>query len=142
MNITQLPFNQFIGIEKCENKTDGIFQLPTDPKYLNHVDTVHASALYALGEASSGEFLAQNTKLDKESITPILRRADIKYRKLAIGQVYTKGIYKEEDWVKFHEFYRKKKIALIAFQIDILNEKKLLSRQLIMNGLSQKISSK
>ncbi len=122
MNITQLPFNRFIGIEKCENKDDGIFQLPADPKYLNHVDTVHASALYALAEAASGEFLAQNIKLDKESVSPILRRADIKYRKPATGQVYAKGIYKEEDWDKFHESYYKKKIALIAFQIDIIND--------------------
>ena len=122
MNITHLPFNLFIGIEKYENKNDGIFQLPADPKYLNHVGTVHASALYALGEASSGEFLAQYIKLDKQSISPILRRADIKYRKPATGRVYAKGIYKEEDWDKFHQSYQKKKKALIAFQIDIIND--------------------
>ncbi len=121
MDITHLPFNQFIGIEKCEENNEGIFQLSADSKYLNHVGTVHASALYALAEASSGEFLSRNLKIEIESIFPILRRADIKYRKPATGQIYAKGVYKEDDWDKFHETYQNKKRALIAFQINLLN---------------------
>ena len=78
MDITHLPFNHFIGIETCEGNTEGIFQLSADQKYLNHVGTVHASALYALAEASSGEFLSRNLRIEIESIFPILRRADIK----------------------------------------------------------------
>ncbi len=126
MDITQLPFNRIIGIQKCEENTDGIFQLSADPKYLNHVDTIHASAIYSLGEASSGEFLSRNLEVDIEKVLPILRRADIKYRKPATGQVYAKGVYEKEDWDKFHETYFKKKRALIAFQIEILNVEKIV----------------
>ena len=126
MDITRLPFNQFVGIEKCAENADGIFKLSADPKYLNHVGTIHASALFALAEASSGEFLSRNLKRDEESIFPILRRADIKYRKPATGIVYTKGIYMKENWDKFHESYQKKKRAQIAFQIDVLNEENII----------------
>jgi len=125
MDITHLPFNHFIGIEKCEGNTEGIFQLSADPKYLNHVGTVHASALYALAEASSGEFLSRNLNIELENIFPILRRADIKYRKPATGQIYATGVYNEEDWDKFHETYQKKKRALIAFQINLLNAEQI-----------------
>jgi len=125
MDITHLPFNKFIGIEKCDCNTDGIFQLSADPKYLNHVGTVHASALYALAEASSGEFLSRNLNIELENIFPILRRADIKYRKPATGQIYATGVYNEEDWDKFHETYQKKKRALIAFQINLLNAEQI-----------------
>ena len=92
MDIIQLPFNRFIGIQKCEEDTNGLFQLSADPIYLNHFDTIHASAIYSLGEASSGEFLSRNLKVDIEKVFPILRRADIKYRKPATGQVYSKVV--------------------------------------------------
>ncbi len=126
MDITQLPFNQFIGIENCVENIDGIFQLPADPKYLNHVKTVHASALFALAEASSGEFLSRNLNIDRTKAFPILRRSEIKYRKPATGHVYTKGVYKENDWNKFHETYNIKMRALIAFQIEILDDNKII----------------
>ena len=83
MDVTQLPFNQFVGITKYEKKETGIFELSADPKYLNHVDTVHASALFGLAEASSDQFLSEHLEVNEEEVAPILRRAEIKYRKPA-----------------------------------------------------------
>lgn len=122
MDVTKLPFNNFIGIKKCESKEDGLLELVSDPKYLNHVDTVHASALFGLAEASSGHFLSLHLEVSEESVFPILRRADIKYRKPAEGYVYSKGKYIEEDWKVFHETLRGKKRSLLSFQIDILDQ--------------------
>ncbi|MDA0346349.1 MAG: YiiD C-terminal domain-containing protein [Verrucomicrobia bacterium] len=122
MDVTELPFNQFVGIKKCETKPDGIFELSADPKYLNHVDTVHASALFALAEASSGQFLSEHLEEAEERVVPILRRAEIKYKKPAEGYLYTKGAYKEDAWKLFHESFDKKGRALLSFQIDVLNE--------------------
>ena len=122
MDITQLPFNRLIGIESCGAKEDGLLQLSADSKYQNHVGTVHASALFGLAEASSGAFLVAHLKLDPDSIVPILRRADIKYRKPATGYVYAKGVLKAEDWEVFHDAYTKRQRALIGFQIDVLDQ--------------------
>lgn len=103
MDVTQLPFNRFVGIESCEKREGGIFELPAANKFLNHVGTVHASALFGLAEASSGQFLADNLGADEKSVLPILRRADIKYRKPAEGYVYSKGVYREADWDSVRE---------------------------------------
>ena len=122
MDVTELPFNQFVGIKKCAANSDGIFELSADPKYLNHVGTVHASALFGLAEASSGQFISDHLEVSEERIVPILRRAEIKYRKPAEGYLYTKGVYKEEVWKLFHESFEKKGRALLSFQIDVLND--------------------
>jgi hypothetical protein len=80
MDVTELPFNRFVGVQKCTDRANGIFQLPDHSQYLNHIGTVHASALFALAEASSGQFLAQHLVLDPNTIIPVLRRGDIKYQ--------------------------------------------------------------
>ncbi len=92
MDVSQLPFNRFLGIQRCESKEDGIFEFVSDEKYLNHLGTIHASALFALAEASSGQFLAEQMKEDEEAVVPVLRRTEMKYRKPAKGAVYSKAV--------------------------------------------------
>ena len=121
MDVTELPFNRFVGIQKCPDRAEGIFQLPEHPQYLNHLGTVHASALFALAEASSGQFLAQHLTLDPNTIIPVLRRGEIKYRKAAMGAVYSRGNFLPDDWKQFHETFDRKRRALISFSIEILN---------------------
>jgi long-subunit acyl-CoA synthetase (AMP-forming) len=60
--------------------------------------------------------------VNEEEVAPILRRAEIKYRKPVEGYVYSKGVYKEEVWKTFHESLEKKGRALLSFQIDVLND--------------------
>jgi hypothetical protein len=122
MDVTELPFNRFVGVQKCTDRANGIFQLPGLSQYLNHLGTVHASALFALAEASSGQFLAQHLVLDPNTIIPVLRRGDIKYRKPAMGVVYSKGTFEPDDWDHFHETFDRKRRALISFGIEILNQ--------------------
>ena len=122
MDVTELPFNRFVGIQKCVNSEDGIFYLPEQPQYLNHIETVHASALFSLAEASSGQFLAQHLKLDADSIIPVLRRGEIKYRKPATGKIRSRGTFDAEAWDQFHDSFARKRRALIAFAIEILDQ--------------------
>lgn len=126
MDVTALPFNRHVGVEKYEDKTNGIFQLPDDSRYHNHLGTVHASALFALAEATSGQFLVEHLVLDPETIVPVLRRGDIKYRKPAMGAVYSRGTLVAEDWKHFHETFDRKRRALISFAIEILNQEEVV----------------
>jgi hypothetical protein len=82
---------------------------------------MHATAIYGLAEASSGQFLANRIQISEETVLPILRRADIKYRRPAAGYIYSKGSYIEEDWLRFRDSLRKRKRALLSFQIDVLD---------------------
>jgi acyl-coenzyme A thioesterase PaaI-like protein len=89
MDITHIPFNALVGIERAE--VDGaLLQLPSDPRYLNHLGTVHASALLALAEASSGEFLLRHLN-SLDGIAPVVRRLDAKFRKPAKGLIVSRA---------------------------------------------------
>ena len=85
MDVTDLPFNALIGIERAETN-NALLRLPSDPRYLNHLGSVHASALLALAEASSGEFLLRHFG-SSEGIVPVVRRLESKFRKPANGSV-------------------------------------------------------
>ena len=56
MDITGIPFNQFIGLRKVAAAA-GELALDAAPQYLNHIGTVHAAAQFALAEACCGEYL-------------------------------------------------------------------------------------
>ena len=55
MDVTDLPFNALIGIERAE-ANNALLRLPSDTRYLNHLGSVHASALLALAEAPVASF--------------------------------------------------------------------------------------
>jgi len=58
MDVTQLPFNRFIGLERLADGSAFLVSIPDGPQFKNHLGTVHASALLAVAEAGSGAFLA------------------------------------------------------------------------------------
>jgi len=66
MDVTQLPFNQLIGLTPADEASGFLVGISDDPNYTNHLGSVHASALLALAEAGSGEFWnsIENTKAE------------------------------------------------------------------------------
>jgi acyl-coenzyme A thioesterase PaaI-like protein len=84
-SVTELPFNSFLGIQ-ITTEPSQLLRLPSGEQYLNHLGTVHASALLALAEASSGEFLLRHFG-SAEGIVPVVRRLEAKFRKPANGAV-------------------------------------------------------
>jgi hypothetical protein len=86
LNITQLPFNELIGLELAGPEADLMVGLPAAPQYLNHLGTVHASALLAVVEAGSGEFLLRNFG-HIENLVPVVRKLEARFRKPASGSV-------------------------------------------------------
>ena len=121
MDIAKLPFNNLVGLGRCKGKPNGIFEILGDKKYHNHLGTIHASAMYSLAEASSGQFLLNRSGLDPEDVVPLLRRSDIKYRKPADGYVYSTGHCEEEDWQQFLDTFHRRGRAIVSIQVGILN---------------------
>jgi acyl-coenzyme A thioesterase PaaI-like protein len=93
MDVTQLPFNNFIGL-KISNKSEFLLMMEHRPEYRNHLNTVHASALFALAEASSGLFLL-NEFSQLTGAVPVVRKAETRYRKPATGSVFSKAEFQE-----------------------------------------------
>lgn len=88
MNITELPFNRLIDI-KLSSDADYLLSLDSKIDYTNHLGTVHASALFSLAEATSGHFLLDNFLEYDTALVPVVRKVDVKYKKPAIGKIYS-----------------------------------------------------
>lgn len=126
MEITHLPFNAFVGLEVCSNDNEGILSLPARNEYANHVGTVHASALFALAEASSGSHLQRNFPNDGAEVSAMLRASEIKYRRPATGQIYSTGRIDKEKHDKCIKMLEKKGKGRISIEIELWDELEVL----------------
>jgi acyl-coenzyme A thioesterase PaaI-like protein len=89
MDVTELPFNRLIGLERAAPESGYLLALPAASQYLNHLGTVHASALLALAEAGSGEFLLRHFG-NVAGLAPVVRRLEAKFRRPARGRVFAR----------------------------------------------------
>ena len=117
MDITRIPFNALVGIEHAE--VDGaILQLRSDPRYLNHLGTVHASALLALAEASSGEFLLRHFG-SLDGFAPVVRRLDAKFRKPAKDLIVSSAGVAPDALTKLEAELTTKGRSLVSISVEL-----------------------
>ncbi len=116
-SVLRLPFNRFVGIEPSQSEQH-IFRLNANPNYLNHLGTVHASAQFALAEATSGEVLLDTFSDHVDEVIPILRRAEVKYRAPGSGTLYSSGVLLT-DAAKVHTDIATKGRALISVEVTL-----------------------
>jgi acyl-coenzyme A thioesterase PaaI-like protein len=121
MDVTELPFNRLVGIKKSDLPEPGILELDDLPQYKNHLNTVHASAQFALAEACGGEFLSRRFGELAGEYVPVLRRAEIKYKKPASGKMYAKARAAEEEIQNFLAELKAKRRALITVEVSVMD---------------------
>jgi len=121
MDVLEIPFNKFLGLQRAYAKNDSILKLEPKKEYLNHLGTIHASALFALAEASSGEFLLNQFKDYKLDVIPVVRKVEIKYSKPASGTVFSKACITDSKINEIINELRIKKRVIIKVRVDILD---------------------
>src|SRR5574340_502117 len=121
MDVTQIPFNRFLKILKCEPSDEGLLMLRESECYANHLNTVHASAQFALGEAASGEYLLERFKdiPDKELLIPVVRNAEVKFKKPGKGAIKASAKITEDLVNQAIASIEKKGRALIPVSVSI-----------------------
>lgn len=119
LSITDLPFNQLIGLQRAEEPA--LLRLPAGGQYLNHLGTVHASALMALAEASSGEFLLRQMG-GAEGLVPVVRRMESKFRRPAKGAVTSSVVCAPEVWDEMRRDLAAKGRALVSVPVELRDE--------------------
>ena len=119
-SVTELPFNRFIGIEVATDPSR-LLQLPSGGDYLNHLGTVHASALLALAEASSGEFLLRHFG-GADGVFPVVRHLEAKFRKPARGAVTSTANASPEALAEFNAQLSAQGRALIPVTVELYDE--------------------
>ena len=116
-SVTELPFNRLIGLQAAA-APEKLLQLPAGKQYGNHLGTVHASALLALAEASSGEFLLQHFG-GSEGVIPMVRRIEAKFRKPAHGAVSSIATATPEALAQLSAELAAKGRVLIAIAVEL-----------------------
>jgi len=112
---TDIPFVKHIGLK--EDNT----QLSLDLKksVCNHVETIHAAAQFTLAETESGMHLQSLFPELEQKVIPLLREAQIKYKKPATQKILAYSFVEEEDVKKFKQQFEKKGKALLKIRIEI-----------------------
>lgn len=121
MDVTKIPFNSFLGIERCDDSDDALLFLQDLPKYTNHLNTVHAGVQFALGEAASGEYLLRRFKniIEKETIIPIVRKTEVKFKRPAQGKIKASAFISDEIASQTADSIDKKGRAIIPVTVNI-----------------------
>jgi acyl-coenzyme A thioesterase PaaI-like protein len=120
IEITALPFNRLVGLERSAIE-GAVLALPADEKYTNHLGTVHASALLALAEATSGECLIVGLGDLGSGVLPVVRRIEAKFRKPARGAVHSRLGEMGNSMRQLREALSAKGRALISVPVDVFD---------------------
>ena len=118
--VTGLPFNKLLNLQSAAEVAH-LLRLPAGGQYLNHLGTVHAGALVALAEASSGEFLLRALG-GAAGVVPVVRRLEAKFRKPANGAVTSTAGVAEGVLDEFRAGLTAKGRALISVNVELHDE--------------------
>jgi acyl-coenzyme A thioesterase PaaI-like protein len=121
MNVTDIPFNAFLKVEKAPAGSAYLLQLQASPSYLNHVGTVHASVQLALAEATSGEWLMQTLPELADKVVAVVRRVEAKFKKPMQGAIYSGATTKVDEIRPSLETLAAKGRAIIPVTVEIMD---------------------
>jgi uncharacterized protein (TIGR00369 family) len=83
-----VPFAGYLGLEITEvSAGEAVVRLPERAELTNHVGSQHAGALFTVAEAASGAAFVGAFAERLGEITPLARRAEISYEKIAKGPI-------------------------------------------------------
>jgi len=120
---TDIPFVKYIGMK--ENNEE--LSLDLKKSVCNHVETIHAAAQFTLAETESGMRLQSLFPELEQKVIPLLREAQIKYKKPATQKIIAYSFVKEEDVEKFKQQFAKKGRALLQIRVEIRDSEDILT---------------
>ena len=125
MKATDIPFVNHIGIKDENNE----LSLEFKENVLNHVETIHASAQFTLAETQSGLHLQKLFPELEGKVLPVLRDAQIKYKKPAQEKIIAFSSADEEAIEKFKTQFEKKGRGSLQINVEIKDIDDVLTSQ-------------
>lgn len=119
MKTTEVPFNKHLDIKSTEENSEFLLYLNAKEKHLNHLGTIHASVLFSLAEATSGEFLLNSFKSISKDVIPVVRKAEVKFRKVVNGKISAKAELVGTTIEEVLDELKKRERALIKVKAEI-----------------------
>lgn len=118
METGKIAFVRKVGIERNEA---GQLTLELDNTTINHMQTIHAGALFTLAESSSGDALQECFPELVGKVTPIVRDSKIKFRKPALTSVTAIPSISAGSASKFKEQLQKRNRSIIAVDVVVVD---------------------
>ncbi|MBL7935750.1 MAG: YiiD C-terminal domain-containing protein [Bacteroidia bacterium] len=126
MDITKVPFNEFIGIKLSKNQ-NYLLQLDAKPEYTNHLGTVHAAALFTLAEGSAAQFLLQSFPVNIiDNVIPVVRKVEVSYKKPANGIIVSQAQLKNNSIEEITELLITRRKVLLTTSVNLFDESQTL----------------
>lgn len=122
MNVTEIPFNRYLGMRQTQDGSGKLLELDDSPSYLNHVGTVHASAQLALAEATSGEILLRALPELAGQAVAVVRRVEAKFRNPTRGRIYSRAVTAVTDVQQSADPLSTKGRAIIPVTVEIVDQ--------------------
>ena len=116
MDVSAIPFNRFLGLRAG----GAALTLAADPKYHNHLGTVHASAQFALAEAASGQWLLDRFGEAAADYVAVVRHVDVRYRRPAAGELTAHASAQPGEAERFLETVARRGRATIEVRVQVL----------------------
>ena len=116
MEIIKIPFIKKVGVEKNQ---EGNLTLDFDESNQNHLQTIHASALFTLAESASGEALQIQFPGLVGKVAPVVRDSKIKFKMPAVKPVTAFPSITDESISKFKEQFEKKGRSSITVDVTV-----------------------
>jgi acyl-coenzyme A thioesterase PaaI-like protein len=136
MDVIEIPFVKKVGIVRSD---EGSLELPFNNSVHNHLQTIHASAQFALAETASGEILQTIFPELVGQVIPVLRDSQIKYKKPAIKTISAHPTVSDEAISKFKDQFKKKGRSLISVNVEIKDSKNVVTCVSIFKWFVQSI---
>ena len=135
MKASDIPYAKLTGIEQEDTK----LSLDIRKDVLNHIKTIHASAQFTLAETQSGIYLQDVFPELNGKVIPLLREAQVKYKKPAMKKITAYATISNENIEKFKEHFEKKGRSSIVVDVDIKDINDILTCKASFNWFVQKI---
>jgi acyl-coenzyme A thioesterase PaaI-like protein len=124
MDVIEIPFVETVGIKRGDS---GEIMLPFQPAVTNHVQTIHAAALFSLAETASGDALLSLFPDLGDSVIPVLRDSQLKYKRPAQGTITAYTDIEQENIERFIERLSTKGRALLDIDVTLQDEDGLVT---------------
>ena len=136
MDVTHIPFAKYIGIEYQDN---GTLKLEPTKVVQNHIQSIHASAQFALAETQSGLFLQEIFPEYVGKVVGLLRGSTVKYKSPAMTSIIAKATLDNKIKEKFMMQLERKGRATIDIYVTILDEENVITMQGVFTWFVQKL---
>lgn len=123
MRVSDLPFNKHIGIQD----NNGVVTIPVKDLHMNHLGTVHATAIYGVAEAGSGQFIIENFGDEFPEALAVARIGTVKYKSAAREDILAEVTNSKPDPHEALDRLRQKGTAKIAVEVSVHSNNEIVA---------------